>query len=93
MSRNQEGVLLSPIEQTKSTLMDLGFKNLDAFFKHCPEVKTVEDALERLEWTPLGYRHPFIVDPIESLQVCLICREREIFHYDKSLERGAYEDI
>jgi hypothetical protein len=62
---------------------------IDTLFESEPDILNVEDALQKLELTPMGYNHKFVSHFGSS---CVICNDTIEKHLEFNLQRLQEED-
>jgi hypothetical protein len=67
-------------------LLEIGYtlQQIESLFEAEPDILNVEDALQKLELTPMGYNHKFV--PHLGIS-CVICNETIEKHLEFNLQK------
>ena len=85
-----------PKFQCKQTLIEFGYtiKQINCLFEAEPTIRNIEDALLKLEKSPMGYNHKFMGNEFDDN--CLICNDLMAIHIEYNfvrLEEGENYDL
>jgi len=89
LSEAQNGMLMADKDQCRLLLFEMDFnqEQIDCLFEKEPGIKTIDDALNKLEFTMMGFNHSFVETANQEEGQCKICNGKKAEHRRAFLER------